>query len=168
MPARLCRTGPVLLSLLDGPQCEAITRRRFGSGHPEFGTNSSHINSGFMDNQIVRARVPGAARCRRPVPAPAARGPSPRPPACGWGCAARRARPGTWRAAPSPGCRRAAGCLSPWRGYAGRDSGCPGWAAITRFVQPDAASPFAPPAARGPSPRPPRADGDATSGGCSG
>jgi hypothetical protein len=37
---------------------------------------------------------PRAIRCprRRPVRAPAARGPSPRPPACGWGCAPRGRR----------------------------------------------------------------------------
>jgi hypothetical protein len=47
-------------------------------------TNSSHISSGFTDNQIVRAR-PLAWPWRanpppRRIPAPAARGPSPRPP----------------------------------------------------------------------------------------
>jgi hypothetical protein len=37
---------------------------------------------------LPAARIPRV--CQRPVPAPAARVPSPRPPACGWGCAARR------------------------------------------------------------------------------
>ena len=48
-------------------------------------------------NQFVEQRGPWprsmsgyrARRCRQPVPSPAARGPSPRPPACGWGCARR-------------------------------------------------------------------------------
>jgi hypothetical protein len=56
----------------------------------------------------------------RPVPPPFARGPSPRPRACGWGCER------------SGRARRDAGALParPWRGLRrGINSGCPGWVA---------------------------------------
>ena len=75
------------------------------------------------------------ARCRRPVPAPAALAPSPRPPA-GGGCAAGGGR----HFAGTPTSRlhaRGADC-------AGRSSWCAGWVAITRFAQPDAAGVLAP------------------------
>ena len=77
--------------------------------------------------------------------APAARRPSPRPPACGWGCARGGGRWGQERRRPtaSPLCPRAACTPVAWLrrailpdGRSRRD-----WVATTRFAQPDAGGP---------------------------
>jgi hypothetical protein len=84
-----------------------------------------------------RARcAPGPSRCRRPVPSPAARGPSPRPPGVRMGCAARE------------------GVRIHNLDGAGRRMLHRGWVAITRFPRP---MPAARPGAR----RPPSVAGSA-------
>jgi hypothetical protein len=98
--------------------------------------------------QLRRAILPAArvgwhdahriARCRPPIPAPAARGPSPRPPARGWGCAAggsaasRGARGGRRMAHHLPSARdpmtSASGPVTgtPTRSLRARGAGAPG------------------------------------------
>jgi hypothetical protein len=105
--------------------------------------------------------------CATPLasPAPDARRPSPRPPACGWGCGRAEGTRAleSQRAATSRACRRAA-CTPVARLRRAITSGCPKSAGLgCHHAHPhnDAGGQFRAPAARGPSPRPPACGWDA-------
>jgi hypothetical protein len=119
------------------------------------------------------AGAPVAQPARRPVPASASRGPSPRPPACGWGCGRGGGRRAPVVCAEPTGDdhfrardpeRRASGHFTgmPTRSLHARGAGAPGesfqvpgLSGITRFAPRYARRPAPPAAGRGPSPRPP-------------